>query len=92
MKRLIGSLGQGQGRSLRELLQLPPAQARECQRAQVRRGRTPGRQQVPPPETPRTNRKIMLTVAKIPDIPHQEPFKVHSKQVLCSLASAFHWL
>src|SRR5208283_541041 len=66
MKRLIGSLGQGQGRSLREPLQLPLAQARQCQCAQERRGRTPGRKQVPPPETPWPNRKIMCIVAKIP--------------------------
>ena len=84
MKRLIGSLGQVQGRSLREPLQLPLAQSRQCQRAQERRGRTPGRKQVPPPEAPRPNRKIMRTVAKIPDIPHQEPFKVQGKQVICT--------
>ena len=87
MKRLIGSLGQVQRRLLRELLQLPPAQARQCQCAQERRGRTPGRKQVPPPETPRPNRKIMRTVAKIPDITHQEPFKVHGKQVNLEIRS-----
>jgi hypothetical protein len=81
MKRLIGSLGQGQGRSLREPLQLPLAQARQRQRAQERRGRTAGWQQVPPPETPRPGREIMRTFAKIPDISHQELFEVHGKQV-----------
>jgi hypothetical protein len=92
VNRLIGVLGQIQRRLLRELLQLPLAQSRQCQRAQERRGRTPGRKQVPPPETPRPNRKIMLAMAQGPDIPHQESFKVHGKQVLCSLASALHWL
>ena len=87
MKRLIGSLGQVQGRSLREPLQLPLAQARQRQRAQERRGRTAGWQQVPPPETPRPGREIMLAIAQVPDIPRQEPLKVHGKQVILEIRS-----
>jgi hypothetical protein len=26
----------------------------------------------------------MLTIAKVPDIPHEEPFKVQGKQVICT--------
>jgi len=85
MKRLIGSLGQVQGRSLRELLQLPLAQARQCQCAQERRGRTPRRKQVLPPETPRPNRKIMRTVAKIPTF----PAKSRSKYIASRLTWRF---
>jgi len=66
---------------------LPLAQARQCQRAQERRGRTAGRKQVPPPETPWPGREIKLAIAQVPDIPRQEPLKVHGKQVILEIRS-----
>jgi hypothetical protein len=57
---------------------LQPAQARQRQQTQQRRGSNASRQKIPPPEMSRPSREIMLTIAKIPDILQKQPFKVHS--------------
>jgi hypothetical protein len=66
--RTIGARDQVQRRLLRESLYLPPAEARQRQRAQKRRRRIVSRQQIPPPELSRPNREIVLTIVQMSHI------------------------
>jgi hypothetical protein len=81
VNRSIGALGQVRQRPLREHLNLPPSHASQRQCAQKSGGRTAGRQHVPLPKMPRSNREIVLTILEVPNIRHQEPFEVHGIQV-----------
>jgi len=91
MNRLLGTVRQFQRKLLREPLQLPPAQARQRQRAQEGRSSNTRWQQVPPPEAPRPKREIIFTIVEVPDVRQQEPFEVHLRQPIPGTRSLRHF-